>query len=284
MSLFQNYPKEAPYITCLTDIAFPTINDQRNLLPCLIEEWKSNSRIAKIIFNMPVFIKLYKTDTVNYLLDYYGYYMINSYKYSINDFICNKTTKVQKVQILYNYNELEDFYFVLTDVSVIIMSIDKYDKSKCLVVFYSEITLIESILRAKLNPDKSEYKEKAGLIFQWNSRAKATFNNIILIKQVGNKQFQDDIMQRKNALSHQYTLYSTNGQNDLLTMTKIAQIKEQFLSKSDDHYTFNCLVKLYQQIIEMYSTMNDKGYLSYFEKLSNLYKKYDSFILTKKSK
>lgn len=284
MALFQNYPKEAPYVTCISDIAFPTLNDQRNLLPCLIENWQSNSRIEKIIFNLPLFVKLYKTDIANNLLDYYGYYMINSYKYSINDFLCNQKTKVQRVQIVNSLGQIVDYYFVLTDVSVLLMSIDNKDKSRCFVDFYSEIILIDSILRSQLDFDRHEFKNKAGLILQWNYKAKATFNNTILINQVGNKDFQDELMNRKNALAQQYTLYSTNADHDMQAMKKIISIKEQFLSKSNDHYTFNCLVKLYQQIIEMYTAMNEKGYIVYVEKLQNLNKKYDTFISSKKSK
>lgn len=276
MTIDHNFPTKPPSVVFASELTYPSLYDQRNLLHCLHPEWKTTSKITTIINNMHSFIKAYLNDIENNLFVFYGTYVPYPHLYCINDFLCCNTNSITKVKVILDMSNslLEDYYIVMTDMSLVLFSIEASDRSKVQIVFMSELRMIDGILRMTLEKDIKAFDGKIGFQLLWKDDAFPCDYGFLIDKEEF-KKFQDEIMEKNIAMANRFCLYLNSENNSIETLKKVIKIKEAFLEKVYDWYTFNLLMELYQSLIELSSNKKNDQVSDYVQRLQFLLKKYN---------
>ena len=85
----------------------------------------------------------------------------------------------------------------------------------------------------------------------------------------------DNILDRKRYLLNTFTYFEKHNDNDVETMEKIINIKENYLNNVKFSINlFDQIHKLYKKIIDIFNSFNDNGYQKYVQKLQMFLNKY----------
>lgn len=225
---------------------------------------------------MPTFLQAYFNDIEYNLFVFYGAYAPLPHQYSINDFLSNSNNMLIKVKVILDMSKsiFEDYYIIITDVSLILFSIEASDKSKGEIAFMSELRMIDGILSMSLDKNNKAFEDKISFQLLWKKKAFSCDYGLI-IDQNEFKDFQDAIRNRNSMLENKFSLLMNRGNNSIETLQGVIKIKEAFLESVYDWYTFDSLLELYQNIIELSSNEKEADIVTkYVQRLQLLLKKY----------
>ena len=290
----KEFPVKPPIVNCLSDVkyyffyflqfAFPTLNDNSNLLNSLISNWGSNIKISDIINKIPFFLNNIEDEFRNKLLSYYGTYSIKSDIYNINDFLLDNVIKLVKIKICIrtdNGLNFEPRFLIITDLNILILNpIDTNNKILCQITFCGEIVSIQNI--KKLTIDDSELEEKFCIKFIWEPGAPNIYLNKISLPESEINSIIDLIMNKKKSLKTRFNYFENKYLNNIQEIEKIISIKEKILKREEDEYIYRGIIELYRKIIEICTIQNDDGFQKYINQLHNIIEKYDGLQKTKK--
>lgn len=134
----QFIPKKKPFLTFRKDCFIPSFCDNRNLIDCFIKKdfvYNNNldevEKLMEEIINIGIknFLFCIKENFELSTFIYYGDYELNEF-YNINDFIINeKTIKFYRINHIYENNDIEEKYIIITQLYFLILTPKKNDKS-----------------------------------------------------------------------------------------------------------------------------------------------------------
>lgn len=125
ITLDEKFPSSFPYVRAICSFSFPSLQNNSNLFPSIMENKKLENKdpfsiVEDIINNIPDFIRKVKNNEDIKNLTIYGDYIIDDI-YEINDFLsCDKldffrANQVMKDQEIERYIMLTDVFFLLLD-------------------------------------------------------------------------------------------------------------------------------------------------------------------------
>ena len=161
---------------------------------------------------------------------------------------------------------------IITKDSILFLS-SKNQKFKnfCILEFKFDLSWIESIRSFSLpkNPNHIYFE------FEWNNHSLYLDKFVFAI--LGNKnvnKIKDIIIDRKRFLINNFTFFEKHHDNDVQTIEKIIEIKEYSLKKVFSIGLYYQIKILYNNIINIFKSMNDEGYKDYILKMQNFSIKY----------
>lgn len=276
ITLEEDYPKKPPMVFCLTDFYEKIdIFDGRNIQKNLVHNWKINNNINDLIYELFTFSDSLIYQSEEKLLPNIGEYHFNSYVYDINDFLLNNRNYFFRIFYIKNSGELStnERYMIITKSKLLFFS-NKSQKIKnnCLLENKFELTWIESVRYFSLQ----KYQNYTFYEFQWNNHSSFLNKFIFAIKdsKTNNHKINDIIIDRKRYLLNNFKFFEKNNDNDVETIEKIIDIKQHCLEKVYSKYIFYQIQKLYNNIINIFNSMNDEGYKVYIKKLQEFLAKF----------
>ena len=145
-----NFPYNPPKLLCTTQYCFPQYSDGRDILEEVIgEKWNENIKLANILPLIPDFIKkVFMDGNLIYIGKYYlgGKYDLKLLERS------NYEIKQVKENILINGKWVKYLRLMLiSDIYFLLFEIEKWNKNKLTLVFWSSINSIKSIKKILVN-------------------------------------------------------------------------------------------------------------------------------------
>ena len=276
ITLEEDYPKKPPMVFCLTDFYEKLdIFDGRNIQKNLIHNWKINNNINDLIYELFSFSDSLICQSEEKLLPNIGEYHYNSYVYNINDFLLNNKNCFFRIFYIKNTGELgtKERYMIITRSKVLFFSSNnqKY-KNNCILENKFELTWIDSVRYFSLQ----KYPNYTFFEFQWNNHSSFMNKFLFAIRddRENTSKIKDIIIDRKRFLLNNFKLFEKNNDNDVKTIEKIIDAKQRCLEKVYSRNIFYQIQKLYNNIINIFNSMNDEGYKIYVKKLQEFLSKY----------
>ena len=276
ITLEEDYPKKPPMVFCLTDFYEKLdIFDGRNIQKNLIHNWKLNNNINDLIHELFSFSDILIYQSEEKLLPNIGEYHYNSYIYNINDFLLNNRNTFFRILYIKNNGELgtKDRYMIITSSKVLFFfSKNQKYKNYCILENKFELTWIDSVRYFSLQ----KYPNYTFFEFQWNNHSSFLNKFMFAIKdnKTNDSQIKDIIIDRKRYLLNNFKLFEKNNDNDVETIEKIINVKQHCLEKVYSKNIFYQIQKLYNNIINIFNSMNDEGYKIYVKKLQEFLTKF----------
>ena len=276
----EEYPEKPPKVFCLTDFHEKLdIFDMKNIQKNLIEQWKPNNTVYDLITELMTFSDSLAFQAEHKLLPNIGEYHYNSYIYDINDFLLNKNNKFFRVYYFSNHEKSNDInnnerYMIITKNTVLFFS-NKNPKFKnqCIMEYKFELTCIDSLKRFPLN----KYPNFIFFEFVWNNHSNYLHKFVFGTKANKNivNNINDIIYERKKFLSKNFKYVEKFNDNDVETLEKKINIKEEYLEIFFSKNLYYKIHKLYRNIINIFNSMNDEGYKKYVDKLQIFIAKFE---------
>ena len=176
ITLDERFPYILPYVRSLSNFSCPTLYDNSNLYQSIMLFKDNNNNlknkdpsliIEDIISGIPLFLQHIKSNEEKNIFYYYGVYCLDEI-YDINDFLCENTVNIYRVNQIINKNEFKR-YIILNDVYFLLFEPVPNSNNYAKLVFISDILL--------LNASKEEINERI-INFEWQKNN----NEIIKIK------------------------------------------------------------------------------------------------------
>ena len=145
-----NFPYNPPKLLCITQYCFPQYSDGRDILEEVLgEKWNENSKLVNLLPLIPDFIKkVFMDGNLIYIGKYYlgGKYDLKLLERS------NFEIKQVKENILINGKWVKFLRLMLiSDIYFLLFEIEKWNKNKLTLVFWSSINSIKSIKKILVN-------------------------------------------------------------------------------------------------------------------------------------
>ena len=275
ITIGEEYPKNPPLVFCLTDFYEKLdIFNMRNIQKNLVFNWKQNNKISDVINELPKFSDVLIIQAEKKLFPNFGDYLFEKYVYDLNEFLLNNNNIFFRIYYASKNNELSknERYMIITKDSILFLS-SKNQKFKnfCILEFKFDLSWIESIRSFSLpkNPNHIYFE------FEWNNHSLYLDKFVFAI--LGNKnvnKIKDIIIDRKRFLINNFTFFEKHHDNDVQTIEKIIEIKEYSLKKVFSIGLYYQIKMLYNNIINIFKSMNDEGYKDYILKMQNFSIKY----------
>ena len=276
----KDYPEKPPYVSCLTEFHDKiSIFDNRNIQKNLIGDWNQKYTINNIIEELLTFSDTLAYQSENKLLPTVGEYNYMSYTYDLNDFLINNDNLFFRTFYLASDSNIDitknEKYMILTKTTILFFSCKNTNRKQlCKMEFKFELIWINSIRRFS----NTKYPDFNFFEFIWNTHSNYSHKFIFATKNDMKKNdiLYDNILDRKRYLLNNFKYFEKYKDNDVDTLEKIINIKENYLnnyrfSKS----LFDQVHKLYRNIIDMFNSYNDNGYQKYVQKLQMFLGKYE---------
>lgn len=153
MIIDTDYPNSSPKIYCISNFAFPSLYDQRDLLLSILgREWKNKDFLENIIDSLPDFIQRIHENNLHKNLLFYGNYELN-HIYEINNFLLNNDLgffKCFQLMKPLNSNKSENSeklikkerFIILTDIYFLLFDPAPNHKNMGKLIFFGDIRQI----------------------------------------------------------------------------------------------------------------------------------------------
>ena len=276
ITLGEEYPKIAPMVFCLTEFYEKLdIFDMRNIQKDLVYDWKPNNKVNDLLKELLNFHDILINQTDNKLLPNIGEYIYNKHIYNLNDFFLNKNNAFFRVYYLKHkeITNIDERFMIVTKSKILFLSNHEQKlKNKCVLEYKFDLTWLESLKCYSL----SDYPEYFFFEFEWNNHSSYLRKFIFATKfdKEANNKLNDIIVDRRKYLLDNFKYFEKHNDNDVKTLEKIIDIKIKCLDKKYSKSLFCQVHKLYKSIINIYNTMNDKGYKLYVDKMQNFFSKF----------
>jgi hypothetical protein len=253
-------------------------NIQRNLIP----KWNSGNKISELISLLPDFCNGFEYQIEQGLLPSIGDYMINSYKYDINDFFRNPTNNCFRIVVPNkNYKENVTYFyprfFVVTSRSFLLMeSVDEKYKNICRINYVGDLYAIEKIEKF-INTDE-EYKDLSCFKIRWNKKYSNPLDMIMCgdVKTFVVKNICDCLEKRREKIKKHFKFIEKNEDVEIDTYEKIIEIKKKLVEDKINDAIYEDINNLYQKIIEILASLSGDDFKKYVKSLQDFINKYDS--------
>ena len=276
----EEYPENPPKVFCLSNFHYILdIFDMKNLQKNLVEHWNQKNTVNDLIHELLKFADSIVFQAENRLFPVLGEYNYNSYIYDLNDFLINKNNVFFRAYYFSSNENINDLnknekYMIVTKNTILFFANKSQNlKNHCIMEFKFELAWIDSLKDYSLN----RYPTFKFFEFVWNNHSNYYNKFVFGIREQKNmeKKIYDIILDRKLFLMNNFKYFEKFNDNDVETLEKIINIKEQYLEIHFVNNLFYQINKLYRKIIDIFNSMNDEGYKKYIEKLQNFLSKYE---------
>lgn len=255
----------------------------RNIQKNLISNWKPTCKLIDLIEELPKFCDSFESQVRQGLLPKIGDYILNSYKYNINDFLANPNNICFKIKQPFKNEEEDEVIFrekymvITTSTFIIFEPFDQKFRNICLINYVGEIFGIDGIKR--FYEPNDQYDNLSCFIIRWTKAISPSDTLTCVLcgdeKKLVVKDICDLLLQRKDSLHNKFKLFEKSELININDYEKIIDIKEKIIKAQTDDVIYEQINQIYQKIIEITSSSNNEGFQKYLEKLKKFIANYD---------
>lgn len=278
--LDENFPESKPIVNCLTNLIYPSLFDNRNLLSGIIKHnWSSSSRVDDIIDGIPYFIMRVNDNFYLNILVYYGEYQIDKI-YSINEFFLNEDINVYRCfQYVQKKNKSSkhkrDRYIILTDIYFLLFDPLPNQKDQSKLLFWGDIRQLTNLKLTYLSEEKCD-----SVTLEWKNGKEVQITFELTFVDITIKDFMEISSAKVENLTKKYKMFHDDfwkyGELNSFSyenkdyLINVIKSKEKVLKESKSIFLINELITLYNKIIEILSIENDEIFKKYLNKVQNI--------------
>lgn len=288
----RDFPNTSPEIFCTSNFIFPTLYDNRNLIPSILgKEWNPSNRLEELIELIPQFCERVFENTTNKYLVYYGDYKIDEV-YDVNHFLCNSELQFFKcVQFLKSRNTNNSYlhkkerYIVLSDVYFLLFDPAPNFKNMAKLIFWGDIRYL-TITKT----DNYHENEKAhSYVLEWiNENSKIISFEVLFFNSLVNQNFMlnpiqdfiDAVEKKANKLKENFRAFLEDfykpidlifkSPSSLDNLNSFIKYNENKFSLYKSSFLANYLLMLYKIVHSYFKKIDEATAKNYEKKIMSL--------------